>query len=105
MELRSLRVRLRAADSTLELRELSKTETSSKSIRTTGVITVHIVINGETTEVATGTTVLSLLERLEKDSKYLAVEVNQQLVSRKDHAACCLQEGDRVEIVTLVGGG
>jgi len=35
----------------------------------------------------------------------VAVEVNRTLVRRADHAACALQPGDHVEVVTLVGGG
>ena len=36
---------------------------------------------------------------------YVAVEVNLELVPRQDHARHRLAEGDRLEIVTLVGGG
>ncbi len=34
-----------------------------------------------------------------------AVEVNKELVPHKERNTFVLQEGDRVEIVTLVGGG
>jgi len=34
-----------------------------------------------------------------------AVEVNRRVVPRRDHAATLLQDGDSIEIVTLVGGG
>jgi sulfur carrier protein len=33
------------------------------------------------------------------------VEVNGELVTRSDYATTTLNEGDRVEIVTFVGGG
>jgi thiamine biosynthesis protein ThiS len=33
------------------------------------------------------------------------VEVNEQVVPRRSLPACKLSEGDRIEIVTLVGGG
>jgi sulfur carrier protein len=35
----------------------------------------------------------------------VAVEVNRRLVRRAEHASTRLAEGDRVEVVTLVGGG
>ena len=35
----------------------------------------------------------------------LAVEVTEEVVPRARLAACMLKAGDRVEIVTLVGGG
>jgi len=35
----------------------------------------------------------------------VAVERNRELVRRADHARTALCEGDRLEVVTLVGGG
>jgi len=46
-----------------------------------------------------------LLEQLKMEPKYLAVERNLELVPRAEHGGCVLAEGDRLEIVTLVGGG
>jgi thiamine biosynthesis protein ThiS len=66
---------------------------------------VKISVNGEPRQVETGCTVAKLLEELKLQPRYLAVEQNQQLVPRTTHAACVLQAGDRIEIVTLVGGG
>jgi len=42
---------------------------------------------------------------LELDPRRLAVELNLELVPRAEHARQKLAEGDRLEIVTLVGGG
>lgn len=46
-----------------------------------------------------------LLAELDLDAKPCAVEVNRELVPRASHRAHQLADGDRVEIVTLVGGG
>ncbi len=46
-----------------------------------------------------------LLASLEMKPKFVAVERNEQLVPRAQHADCQLSAGDRIEIVTLVGGG
>jgi thiamine biosynthesis protein ThiS len=64
-----------------------------------------ITINGESKDVTDGLTVCALLEQLEIRSKFCAVERNKELVPRGQHADCVLEAGDRLEIVTLVGGG
>jgi len=66
---------------------------------------MEIVVNGEPRLVAPGTTVAQLVAQLPLAAKYVAVEVNEQLVPRPRHAEHLLAAGDRVEIVTLVGGG
>jgi thiamine biosynthesis protein ThiS len=66
---------------------------------------MDVVINGERKEVAAGTTVAALLEGLRLKPRHVAVERNRNLVPRAQHAACVLETGDRLEIVTLVGGG
>ena len=66
-------------------------------------MTIHL--NGEPRDVPDGVTVAQLLELLEVRMKGVAVERNLDVVPRAEHAATALCEGDRVEIVTLVGGG
>lgn len=66
---------------------------------------MEISVNGEPRQVEPGCTVARLLEELKLQPRYVAVERNQQLVPRATHAACVLQADDRIEIVTLVGGG
>jgi sulfur carrier protein len=66
---------------------------------------MNIEINGNSREVADGTTVSALLRELEVTQPHVAVEVNLELVPRAQHAATTLCEGDRLEVVTLVGGG
>lgn len=66
---------------------------------------MQIQVNGETQEVPDEFTVAKLLVQLGLQPKYLAVERNLILIPREEHASCTLQKGDRLEIVTLVGGG
>ena len=66
---------------------------------------MQVSVNGEPRRVAEGVTVAQLLDELGLTAKYVAVEVNLQLVPRGKHAEHRLCEGDRLEIVTLVGGG
>lgn len=64
-----------------------------------------IQFNGQPREIVPGTTVAALLAHLELRPAYVAVEVNLELVPRARHAQHELRQGDRVEVVTLVGGG
>ena len=64
-----------------------------------------IIINGESREVPHSTTVAELLGELAVLSKHVAVEVNLELVPRSRHGEHVLHENDRLEVVTLVGGG
>jgi thiamine biosynthesis protein ThiS len=66
---------------------------------------MQVIINGEPQQVPDGTTLALLLARLEVNASHTAVEVNRRLVPREEHADRRLQEGDELEIVTLVGGG
>lgn len=67
--------------------------------------TINISLNGEPRQVAAGTSVAGLLAELGLPGRHVAVEVNLELVPRASHAEHRLAEGDRLEIVTLVGGG
>lgn len=66
---------------------------------------VSVTVNGEVRPVATGTTALDLVESLGLAGRPLAVEVNETVVPRSRLADRPLVAGDRIEIVTLVGGG
>ena len=66
---------------------------------------MEVIVNGQSRQVAEGTTVADLLEELGLARKYVAVEVNLQLVPRQQHGEHRLAPGDRLELVTLVGGG
>ena len=66
---------------------------------------MNVRVNGKPAVLPEESTVASLMENLKLGPRGVAVEVNEQLVVRKDWAATSLREGDRIEIVTLVGGG
>ncbi|MEZ6117055.1 MAG: sulfur carrier protein ThiS [Pirellulaceae bacterium] len=46
-----------------------------------------------------------MLQQLQIHSPAVAVEVNLGSCPEQQHASLVLQDGDRLEIVTLVGGG
>jgi sulfur carrier protein len=66
---------------------------------------VNIILNGEPRDMPPGLTVAQLLAELKLPTKTVAVELNLDLVPRTDHTRRVLKENDRLEIVTLVGGG
>lgn len=67
------------------------------------VITVSV--NGESIGLSEGTTVAELVQRLNLGRGACAVELNRRVVPKRDHVACVVDDGDVVEVVTLVGGG
>ena len=66
---------------------------------------MHIQLNGERYELPDGQSVADLLQRLELTGRRLAVELNQDIVPRSQHASTRLAEGDQVEVVHAIGGG
>lgn len=66
---------------------------------------MNIEINGEIREVPQETTISQLLEELGLLGRRVAVEVNRELVPRGLHPTTKLHADDKVEVVTLVGGG
>lgn len=66
---------------------------------------LHVYVNGERRTFEGALTVAELLERFALAPQRVAVELNEQLVRRAQFGQTTLREGDRVEIVTLVGGG
>jgi sulfur carrier protein len=66
---------------------------------------MHIILNGETIDIATGSTVAGLLGHLQLPRERVAVEVNLDIVPKAAYDSHGLSEGDRIEIVHFVGGG
>jgi sulfur carrier protein len=66
---------------------------------------ITIELNGAPVTVPAGTTLAALVERVLPNARAYAVELNRAVVARSEHAGREVASGDRVEIVTLVGGG
>lgn len=65
---------------------------------------IELAVNGEAKKTR-AQTVEALLQELGLAGQAVAVEVNQAVVPKKQHGQAALSEGDKVELVTLVGGG
>lgn len=66
---------------------------------------MRIEVNGEPREIEPGTTISALLVELGLGKTLVAVERNQDIVPRAEHANTPIRDGDRLEIVHFVGGG
>ena len=66
---------------------------------------IEIELNGRCREVRADLTVAELILELGLRPEIVAVEVNCDLVTRDQRAATRLRAGDKVELVTMVGGG
>jgi thiamine biosynthesis protein ThiS len=70
-----------------------------------GGVVAGILLNGDPRAIAPGTTLATLLIELGLDARQVAVERNLEIVPRAEYAQTQLVEGDRLEVVTFVGGG
>ncbi len=64
-----------------------------------------IQVNGETRNVPDRSTVADLLRHLELVADRVAVEVNLEILDRETFAGRELREGDRIEVLSFIGGG
>jgi thiamine biosynthesis protein ThiS len=66
---------------------------------------LQVQVNGEEKELTEGTLLSELIIQLELPVQRVAVELNREVVRRRDWEQTVLRGGDRVEIVHFVGGG
>ncbi len=66
---------------------------------------MKITVNGEEKQIDDGMTVNGLLDNLKISPVGIAVEVNREIIPRTEHPETTLCEGDKLEIIRMVGGG
>lgn len=66
---------------------------------------MQIILNGESRDIAEGTSVEALVLTLADDPRGVAIERNLEIVPKAEHATTVLEDGDRLEVVQFVGGG
>lgn len=66
---------------------------------------IQLVVNGETKQCAAQTLLPIYLQQIGMNPRLVAVEYNGEILHRQFWESTYLQEGDRLEIVTIVGGG
>ncbi len=66
---------------------------------------ITLQVNGETRTCLPQTLLPQLLEQLGLNPRLIAVEYNGEILHRQFWAETLMQAGDKIEIVTIVGGG
>lgn len=69
------------------------------------VFMIKLQINGKPVELEQPLPLVLYIEQLGVNPRTVAVELNGEIIERSHFAATVLNDGDRVEIVRMVGGG
>lgn len=64
-----------------------------------------ITVNGESKDFESSLNVLGLLEGYSLNPEATAVQLNEDILVRESFGATALKEGDRIELIRIVGGG
>ena len=67
--------------------------------------TATVQVNGETHNFATSTSLPELLTQIGMNPRLVAVEYNGEILHRQYWSNTQIKSGDRLEVVTIVGGG
>ena len=66
---------------------------------------MRVRVNGEDKEAQNGSTLKALLDGLNIRPEGIAVEVNREIVPKRNWENAVLKDGDAIEIVRMTGGG
>ena len=66
---------------------------------------MRLLLNGEERDFADIHSIADLVSALGLDARKVAVERNLEIAPRSTYADTALADGDRIEIVTFIGGG
>jgi sulfur carrier protein len=66
---------------------------------------MEIKVNGETREMAEGSSMLDLIRSLGLEERVMASALNMEIVKQDAWESTVLKEGDTIELLDFVGGG
>ena len=66
---------------------------------------MNILLNNKKEKISEGMTIEKLLSNKEIKNKYFAVEINEQVIPKSTHGTHIIKNGDKIEIITAIGGG
>lgn len=66
---------------------------------------MKVTINGENKEISDDLNLIQLLEKLEFPTERIAIELNKDVVRKKDWESINVSDNDKIEIIHFVGGG
>ena len=64
-----------------------------------------ITVNGKQIQLTSEMSVADYLEQNNYQIKRIAVELNEEILPKYSYSDTMLKDGDRLEVVTVVGGG
>ncbi|GCE17692.1 sulfur carrier protein ThiS [Dictyobacter kobayashii] len=71
----------------------------------TDAAVISILTNGQPRSIARGSSVEELLQLCNVKAVYVVVQLDGEIIARSAFAHTVLEEGNKVEIITLAGGG
>lgn len=66
---------------------------------------MNVIINGEIKKISGGLSLNQLLRQLSLPDERIAVELNKEVIRKKDWEMIKINDADRIEIIHFVGGG
>ena len=66
---------------------------------------IQIYINGKKKNINSDLNLINILEEYSLKNKLVAVEINQEVISKSDYKTKKINKDDRIEILELIGGG
>ena len=66
---------------------------------------MNILLNNKPEILFDGLTIKKLLEQKNVQNKYFAVEINRKIIPKSNHDTHIIKDGDKIEIITVIGGG
>ena len=66
---------------------------------------IKIKVNGKVNVVDEGTKLSNLIKKMKIPIKKVAIELNQEIIDKKNISKIKIQKNDRIEIVHFIGGG
>jgi thiamine biosynthesis protein ThiS len=70
-----------------------------------GAFFMNIIVNGEKHEIKVTASLDDLLKELGANSEAVALMVNDQVIPRTEREGIVLKDGDRLEVLSFMGGG
>jgi thiamine biosynthesis protein ThiS len=66
---------------------------------------MKIIINGKAKEISNEVNIIELLESFSLPKERIAIELNKQVVRKKDWENIKITNADQIEVIHFVGGG
>jgi|YNPMSStandDraft_1061717.scaffolds.fasta_scaffold33810_2 thiamine biosynthesis protein ThiS len=66
---------------------------------------IKVVVNDEEKQISENSSIELLLKEMNLDGKTMVVVVNDEIVEHTQYSKIILHDGDRIELVRIVGGG